>query len=149
MVLRLVKLSGLEPRDRDRHRIRILQVGERCDVLGELKAWAKSSSDEYKRALNGLKRIAANENLTTLGTIKRVGDSHQIIQIAGDSGRLYCFQDDNGNTVICVGTFWIGRGDKQDKQNKAIQDAESLMRRWRSAKPVPGVEDLRREPRRK
>jgi DNA-directed RNA polymerase subunit N (RpoN/RPB10) len=35
-ILRLVPIPRFEERDRDSHRIRVLQVGERCKVLDEL-----------------------------------------------------------------------------------------------------------------
>ena len=142
-LLRLVPFSDFEQLDRDHHRIRLLQVGKRCEVLGSLKEWAKSSRDDYDRIVNGLRRIAENEDRPQLNTIRRVG-SEEIVEVKGGNARLFYFYDnDSGYTVVCVGTFWIGHGDKRTMQNKAIREAERRMALWREATPVEGQEDFR------
>ena len=149
-MLRLVLFSGFEERNRDHHRIRVLQIGRRCKVLEELKAWSKSSPNEYKKAVNGLRRIAENQDLPRLNTIKRVGRKHEIVQISAGRARLYCFSDsDDGYTVVCVNTFWIGKGNKRTMQAKAIRCAEELMARWQNAEPLDEVPYTRIENRRR
>lgn len=147
IILRLVKISGLEDR-RGVKPIRALQIGgsggERCDVIAELRQWFRSSPREYKAALKKLEMIAGSGDLPRLNTIKRVGTGHRIIQIAGRQSRLYCFIDkDAVMTVICVNTFWIGSGNKLKLQNIEIGDAERLMHLWQNAQPIPDMADMR------
>jgi hypothetical protein len=112
--LKLQVFSGLPDRSRHLHRIRLLQVGERCDLLDTLSKWAQSCPGDYKSIVNKLNRIAENEVLPRLSTIKRVGQDHQIVQVAADNARLYGFQDsDNSYTFVCVNTFWIGSGNRK------------------------------------
>lgn len=144
---RLMPLSNWESRPRDRRRVRVLQIGERCEAQDALVQWSRSSPKEHKKVLARLRMMAESDDLPALKTIKRVGPERRILQIAGDSGRLFCFEDADGITIVCVSTFWIGGGDKVAAQNQAIQEAESLMARWRAAEIVPGVQDTRVEKR--
>lgn len=143
--LRLMVFPSFEPRERHYHRICLLQVGQRCEVLEELKDWAQSSPAEYKQVVDGLNKIAGNEILPRLKTIKRVGKKREIVQISGGNARFYGFQDsDQSYTFVCVHTFWIGSGNKIKMQNLAIKKAEMLKTRWQNAQPVEGHPDLRR-----
>lgn len=147
IILRLVKISGLEDR-RSVKPIRALQIGgsggARCDVIRELRDWFRNSPREYKAALKKLQMIAESHDLPRLNTIKRVGASHRIIQIAGRQSRLYCFIDSDAvMTVICVNTFWIGSGNKLKLQNIEIGDAERLLHLWQTAQPIRDMPDTR------
>ncbi|MCE5228804.1 hypothetical protein LLG95_04310 [bacterium] len=147
MILRLVRISGLDDRP-GAMLIRALQIGgsgvAECDVVRELREWFRSSPREYKAALKKLQMIAEFGDLPRLNTIKRVGPGHRVIQIAGRQSRLYCFIDaDAVMTLICVNTFWIGRGHKLKKQNIEIEDAERLIHLWQRAKPIQGEIDTR------
>ncbi len=144
-VLRLVALPEFEERDRDHRRIRVLEINGRS-ILPELAEWQNSSEREWKTIHRKLRLIAENEELPKLGTIKRVGDGKLIIEIVADSARLFAFEEQDGDfTLICAGTFWITGGNKNRKQDKAIQEALALRSRWRKAQPVEGEVDIRVE----
>ncbi len=146
MILRLVCIPGFGERERHLRRIRVLQTANHCEILDALKSWSRSSPSEFKRIMNGLRRIAENQALPRIRTVRRVGKSKEIVEIRAGNSRLFCFQDeDGGYTVICVGTFWIGRGNKKAQQNQAIQEAEALVKRWKKARPLPGYVDTRTE----
>jgi hypothetical protein len=147
--LKLQVFSGLPDRSRHLHRICLLQIGERCDVLKTLNDWAQSSHQEYIRIVDKLKQIAENEDLPCLKTIKRVGEGKRIVQVTADNARLYGFPDSDTNsyTFVCVNTFWVGSGNKKKSQNKEIREAGELMDRWQNAQPVVGYPDVRIEKR--
>lgn len=149
MILRLMPISGFEVLESDARRILALQVGPRSEVQKTLSEWARSSRDESRKILKGLRMIAEAETLPPGGSsVKPVG-SKGILEVkstGGGNARLFCFEDTSGDhPVICVATFWVGHGEKSAGQNQAIREAEALMTRWREAGPLSGVPDARLE----
>jgi hypothetical protein len=104
----------------------------------------KSDPQELTKLLARLRKMAEVSGEVKLSTVKRLGN-RGLVQIAGNSCRVFCFYDQDSITIVCVDLFHIGSGNKAKNQNAAIDKAESLMNRWRSAEPVPDQSDLRLE----
>jgi len=144
-LLRLLRVPGLPERERDLHRIRLLEV-DGVSAMNALKEWQEKHAAEWKRIAGKLRLIAENRDLPRLETIERVGPGKDIVEVKAGDVRLFGFQDQDGNyTFVCTNTFWAPGGSKNKRQNKAIGEAIDLRSRWLAAIPVAGLEDTRIE----
>ena len=88
--------------------IKALSVNGRCDVIEKLEDWKKSSQQEHKTIMSGIKLVAGRKKYIhpkRTGSCKGYSPLFEIKNPGGGKARLFCFLHKNKVIVVC-GTHW-------------------------------------------
>jgi hypothetical protein len=105
------------------HRMKLLEIDDRCPALKGLIDIAAKDEADYRKLMKTVKLQLASKTLLRDERKVRRGrkrNQKKIIELKAAKGhsRLFAFLHENGDVIICTHTYW------KTSKNRKVQDNE-------------------------